>query len=184
MATLDMPQQAFEAAKEKFRKSLKRPGLHQDLLKIASIDELWKTVKAVQNRQYAKNELRNMAKIESFLRKLQDYHKVIGTFVQVKPDAMALIWGPIQLLLVWTANMAKFGDAVQLAMARIADALPHFAEMGETFQGNERVKGVMVDFYCDILDFHAITLDFFSRSRKCPYYPPAFTFCDTTFTPI
>jgi hypothetical protein len=81
MATPDMSQQSFEAAKEKFRESLKSRALHQDLPRIASIDELWKTLKAVQNRQNAQKALQNMERIGGFLRKLHDYRKVIGTFV-------------------------------------------------------------------------------------------------------
>ncbi len=166
-ATPELLERAFEDAKEQFRESLKDPKQYQDLLKTQSIDDLWKLVGEVQARQDAQKILRNMDKIGGFLEKLKDYFKVVDTFVQVKPDIMAVIWGSIGLVLVWTANAGKFADAVTSAMSKIGDALPHFGEMLKAFEHSERMKQATVGFYCNILNFHVIILEFFSRSCKC-----------------
>jgi hypothetical protein len=78
--------------------------------------------------------------------------------VGVKPEVLALIWGPIRLLLVWTA--------VTAAMVEIGDALPQFVEAAKIFSDREKLKDVLALFYRDILDFYIITLEFFSLSRK------------------
>ena len=107
-----------------------------------------------------------MAKIQCFIDKLSAYASTVDTFVQVKPDIMVLIWGPIRLLLVWTSNIANFADAVTSAMEKIGDALPQFVEVVKIFSENDKVKDVLALFYGDILDFYAIILEFFNSSRR------------------
>jgi hypothetical protein len=87
--------------------------------------------------------------------------------VQAKPDILALIWGPIRLLLVWTTNIAKFADAVNEAMKKIGDALPHALKLATLFGDNDKLKAVLALFYRDILDFYVIALKFFGLSREC-----------------
>lgn len=166
MSTFDASQQAFEAAKIAFKKSLKDEKMFKDLLETTTIEGVWKAAKEVQAKQDSERRLRHMAKIKSFLGKLSEYASAVETFVQVKPDILALIWGPIRLLLVWTANMAKFADAVTSAMVKIGDALPQFVEVVKIFGKNDKLNDMLALFYRDILDFYTITLEFFGLSRK------------------
>jgi len=163
---LDPSQQAFETAKNAFRKSLKDEALFRDILETASIEKVWEAAKAVQAKQDAEKRLRHMAKIRGFLDKLSAYAVTVDTFVQVKPDVMALIWGPIRLLLVWTGNITKFADAVTKVMMKVGDALPQFIDIINVFGDNEKLKAVLALFYEDILEFYAIALEFFNLSRR------------------
>ncbi|GKT97339.1 hypothetical protein Ct61P_15189 [Colletotrichum tofieldiae] len=127
MSTFDPARQAFENAKAAFRAKLKDKDLFQQLLQTTSIEQVWQTTNEIQTRQEVEKRMRFMGKIKTFLDKLSDYASVVDTFVQVKPDVMALIWGPIRLLLLWTANVAKLADAIVSATSRIGDVLPHFS---------------------------------------------------------
>lgn len=172
MSTGDASQQAFETAKKSFRKSLKDEALFRDILETTSIEKVWEVVKAIQAKQDAEKRLRNMAKIRGFLDKLSVYADTVDTFIQVKPDIMALIWGPIRLLLVWTGNITKFADAITKVMMKVGDALPQFVDVVNIFGDNEKLKAVLALFYKDILDFYAIALEFFNLSSGLPNSPP------------
>ncbi|KAI3319186.1 hypothetical protein HD806DRAFT_295960 [Xylariaceae sp. AK1471] len=119
---------------------------------------------------YIERRMRHMGKISSFLEKLSAYTSVVDTFVQVKPEILALIWGPIRLLLVWTANDAKFADAITSAMEKIGNSLPQFVELTKTFSDSNKLRNVLALFYRDILDFYVITLAFFNLSRRRQFF--------------
>ncbi|SPO07346.1 uncharacterized protein DNG_10040 [Cephalotrichum gorgonifer] len=166
MEKFDASQEAFEAAKNAFRKRLKDEALFKEILEASSIDKVWEVANKVQATQHAQKRLRNMAKIKEFLDKMSGYTSVMDTFVQAKPEIMALIWGPIRLVLLWTASIAKFADAITSAMAKIGDSLPQFLEAAKIFHDATKLKDVLALFYKDIIDFHIITLEFFGLSRS------------------
>ena len=172
MSTADASQQAFDTAKKSFRQSLKDEAVFRDILETTSIEKVWQAVQAVQAKQDNEKRLRNMAKIRGFLDKLSAYAVTVDTFVQVKPEIMALIWGPIRLLLVWTGNITMFADAITKVMMKVGDALPQFVDVVNIFGDNEKLKAVLALFYKDILDFHAIALEFFNLSSGLPNSPP------------
>ncbi len=167
MSSPDPSQQAFEAAKNAFRQSLKDENLFRELLATTNVEQVYKAAEDALATPYADRRLRHTAKIRTFIDKLTNYASVVDTFVQVKPDILALIWGPIRLLLVWTSNIAKFADAVNEAMKKIGDALPNALKLATIFGDHDKLKAVLVLFYKDILDFYAIALKFFSLSRMC-----------------
>lgn len=169
MSAPDPSQQAFEAAKNAFKQSLKDENLFRELLATTSVEQVYKAAEDAQAKPYADRRLRHTAKIRSFIDKLADYASAVDTFVQAKPDILALIWGPIRLLLVWTSNIAKFADAINEAMKKIGDALPHALKLATIFGDNDKLKAVLALFYKDILDFYVIALKFFNLSRKCSY---------------
>nr|CDP24564.1 Putative protein of unknown function [Podospora anserina S mat+] len=129
-------QQAFEAAKKAFKQSLKDENLFGKLLATTSIEQVYEAVQDIQASAH------------------------------VKPDILALIWGPIRLLVVWTSSITKFADAVTDAMEKIGDALPHALRSANIFNDNDKLKALLELFYGDILDFYIIALKFFSLSRK------------------
>jgi hypothetical protein len=172
MSTADASQQAFDTAKKSFRQSLKDEAVFRDILETTSIEKVWQAVQAVQAKQDNEKRLRNMAKIRGFLDKLSAYAVTVDTFVQVRPEIMALIWGPIRLLLVWTGNITMFADAITKVMMKVGDALPQFVDVVNIFGDNEKLKAVLALFYKDILDFHAIALEFFNLSSGLPNSPP------------
>lgn len=166
MATTDHAQQAFETAKSTFKKRLKDDKLFEDLLKSTSIKNVWDAIDKVQTTQDAERRIRRIRKMENFLSKLSSYATVIDTFVQLKPDVMALVWGPIRILLLCTENVAKLTDAVVNAMEQIGDALPNFIEVIEMFGKNDKLIHKLALFYEDILEFYIVAFEFFNASSE------------------
>ncbi|KAK4180618.1 hypothetical protein QBC36DRAFT_297422 [Triangularia setosa] len=140
-------QQAFKAAKNAFKQSLKDENLFGKLLATTSVEQVYEAVQDIQASAHVERRLRHLGKIRTFIERLTEYVSVVDTSVQVKPDILALIWGPICLLVVWTSRITKFADAVTDAMEKI-------------------VEGTSGIIYKDILDFYIIALKFFSLSRS------------------
>ena len=97
---------------------------------------------------------------------MRPYASAIDTFVQVKPDILALIWGPIRLLIQWTSTLSKSQDEIAKISAEIGDLLPRFTDMATLFSHNTRLNDIMYLFSQDIMDFYLITLKFFCMSSK------------------
>ncbi|PKX97986.1 uncharacterized protein P174DRAFT_508347 [Aspergillus novofumigatus IBT 16806] len=165
-ATQPLIQNAFQAAVHEFKTNLNNDQLYTKLLAVTSIDEVYDLTDKLQADQGRKGHLRHLAKIEPFLNRLREYTGVIDTFVQVYPEIMGLIWGPIKLLLQWSSALTKSFDAIVNTTADIGLLLPEFQEVVVLFSGNDRIYDVLVLFFKDILDFYQIGLKFFSMPLR------------------
>ncbi|TAQ90071.1 hypothetical protein B7494_g1584 [Chlorociboria aeruginascens] len=104
---------------------------------------------------------RHLSRIGPFLERLRGYTGAINVFAQGKPEILALIWGPIKLLLQWTSILKLSLDELVKTIADIGDLLPEFEEVMKLFGHNEQMKDVLALFFQDILDIYAIALKFF-----------------------
>jgi len=172
MASPDPLLQVFDAAKREFEDGLPSHAQLRDLSAFNSIDKVWEAVEKLQANQSKRNHQRALGRIRPFLERLQSYAIVVDTFVQVKPDIMALIWGPIRLLLVWTSEWTQGFDAIVKTMERVGDLLPQFGDVTRHFIDKDRIKDVLGLFYRDILDFHLEILKFFTLPRMRAPSPP------------
>ncbi|KAF6803819.1 NACHT domain protein [Colletotrichum musicola] len=161
----DTVQQAFESAKRDFKSSLKQEELYRQILETTSIEQVYDATDKLQNEQAKKGHLRNLSKIDVYLSRLREYASVVEVFVQVQPDILALIWGPIKLLLQWANVLKQSFVAIVDALEEIGVLLPEFTEVTRIFQDNARIQEILVLFFKDILDFYMVTLKFFSSSH-------------------
>lgn len=162
----------FERAIGEFKKNLKDEALYKEILATTSINQVYDLAEQIQTEQGKTGHLRHLSKIKKYLEKLDLYAGAIDTFVQVKPDILALIWGPIKLLIQWTSTLSKSQDAIANITTEIGDLLPEFTDMTALFTHNTRLNDVLSLFFQDILDFYLVTLRFFSLSSECPILYP------------
>ena len=162
----------FERAIGEFKKNLKDEALYKEILATTSIDQVYDLAEQIQTEQGKTGHLRHLSKINKYLEKLALYASAIDTFVQVRPDILALIWGPIKLLIQWTSTLGKSQDAIVNIATEIGDLLPEFTDMTALFSHNTRLNDVLSLFFQDILDFYLVTLRFFSLSSGCPILYP------------
>ncbi len=153
---------AFETSKKEFYRKLKDQSLRAEIQKTTSIDDVYNATKRLQEKQGKCGTLRNLRKINTYLQRLNEYDGVLTTFVQAKPDILALIWGPIKLLIHLSSNLARSFDAILDAMCMIGEKLPLFKEYAKLFASNQRVNHVLVLIFRDVLDFHLAALNFFA----------------------
>ncbi|KAE9583427.1 hypothetical protein CGMCC3_g431 [Colletotrichum fructicola] len=136
-----------------------------DFSSFPTIDHVYRAAEELQSQQVNTRSMRNLGKIRTFLESLRHFGEVIDTFVQVKPDVLALIWGPIKLLLVVSCNFYSIHDNVLSAMELIGDALPAFKQYTQLFPNNTKMHQALCLFYTDIMDFYATLLDLFKHNK-------------------
>ena len=158
--------EAFERAKNEFHRDLEKPALVAEIQKVSRMQDVYDATAKIQEEQAARGHLRHLGRIQPFLKQLDSYHQVVTTFVQVQPGILALIWGPIKLLLEFTQNAMRSFDAIVSTMAEIGDKLPIFTRYTAVLHSNDRIKEVLYLFFKDILDFYLTALKFFAAKRK------------------
>ncbi|RGP72615.1 nacht domain [Fusarium longipes] len=161
-------QAAFEAAMLEFKDKLKDSSLYDQILQTSSIEQAYNDIKTLQDKQVKSGRLRHFSKIDPFLNRLREYSSSIEVFVQAKPDILALVWGPVKLLLQWADVLKQSFDAPVNAMEEIGNVLPDFCELSEMFSDNNRLQELQVLYFQDILQFYLISTKFFSMRRESP----------------
>ncbi|RSL44831.1 hypothetical protein CEP53_011049 [Fusarium sp. AF-6] len=165
MTTNNAAEQSFEQAQQRFIKDLRDPGLYKEILTAKSIDEVYKTTSDIQAKMGPQGKMRHLAKIKPLLDRLTEYALVIEVFMQVKPDVIALIWGPIKIILLWSSQISSVLNKISDTLESVGHALPQFAVLAQTFESSDVVKDTLALFYLDILDFYRIIFDFFRKTR-------------------
>ncbi|KAF5530924.1 nacht domain-containing protein [Fusarium mexicanum] len=164
-SSTDQVSEVFEKAKADFLNGIKDQKLRSQLQKATTIDDIWDYTEQLQKDQGSNKRLRGMKRIGPYIERLQEYAGVIEVFVQAKPDILALIWGPIKLLLQVSSNLVASFDAILSVMKNMGSILPRFDEFRPLFKNNERMKYVLGLFFQDILDFYLVSLRFFGLTR-------------------
>ncbi|KAI1273970.1 NACHT domain protein [Xylaria sp. FL0933] len=164
-AVFDPVQAAFDNAISDFKAELKDEQIYRELLQITTIDQVYDATDEIQRKQAKQGHLRHLSKVSPYLDRLNEYAATIEVFLQVKPDILALIWGPIKLLLQWTSALRASFDAIVNAMAEVGELLPEFKRVVALFDENTAIQEVMALFFRDILDFYLVALKFFKLSR-------------------
>ncbi|KAF8535202.1 hypothetical protein BDD12DRAFT_753299 [Trichophaea hybrida] len=126
-----------------------------------SIDEVYAETHKIQTEQGQKGLLRNTNKIQPYLLWLQQFSGVIEVFVQVKPDILGLIWGPIKLLLQITSKYIEIYDQMLDVFSKIGHCLPQFQRIQQIFNQNIYVNNFLALLYQEIIEFHVEALRFF-----------------------
>ncbi|SPO07054.1 uncharacterized protein DNG_09748 [Cephalotrichum gorgonifer] len=166
MASPDPLQKIFNDVKADFERSLPANTPFRDVLAAGTLDKIWDTVDKLQRDQGKVNHLRHLLRIQPYLERLQGFSATIEVFVSSKAEVLALIWGPIKLLLMWTSEWQQGFNAVVQTMERIGDLLPQFSDVLVHFVDKKLIRDVLGLFYRDILDFYLEGLKLFGLSRR------------------
>jgi hypothetical protein len=162
----DSFQAAFDSSIQEFRAKIKDDDLYREILQTRKIEDVYDVTDKLQEEQSRTGRLRHLSKIEPFLKGLREYASVIEVFMQAKPDVLALLWGPIKLLLQWADVLKQSMDAIVDIVAEIGNLIPEFRVSSKMFGEKTAVQQVLLLFFRDILDFYVITLKFFSLPRE------------------
>jgi hypothetical protein len=166
MAQFDPVQVAFDSAIHDFKDKLQDDDLYRDIIQVKSIEEVYNATDKLQQEQGKKGHLRHLSKIAPYLTRINDYKNAVDVFIQVKPDLLGLIWGPIVLLLQWASILNTSFDAIVSTIQEISQALPEFERAARLFAQNTHIKDVLLLFFKDILEFYLVAFKFFRLPRK------------------
>ena len=91
MSASSSVQEAFDFARRDFLQSLTDPHDY-DFSQYNSIEQVYDATEKIQKEQEKSGTLRNLNKIQPYLECVSQYVQTIDTFVQVKPEILAVIW--------------------------------------------------------------------------------------------
>ncbi|KUJ09937.1 uncharacterized protein LY89DRAFT_723790 [Mollisia scopiformis] len=125
-------------------------------------EDVWKAAEDIQEAQRQRKSLRNMRRIEPFLKALGGYSKVIEVACNGTPY-LPWVWAPIKLVLQLAAEHTNAFDTLIDAYKQIAQAMPQFVDLHKAFGNDENFQVVLSLVYKDILEFHRAAYRFFRR---------------------
>ncbi|KAE8440873.1 hypothetical protein EG329_006360 [Mollisiaceae sp. DMI_Dod_QoI] len=152
---------SFSRVYESFRRRLTPDQCSE--FQYATVDDLKAAIEEIQKAQAQRRGLRNLNKLKCFVHGLEQYAGILEVFVQVKPDLLGLIWGPIKFCLQIASKAINTFDALLDAYQRIGASLPVLSAIDEMFYSKPHVQQVLANIYEDILDFHKRSVVFFSH---------------------
>ncbi|KAI0161115.1 hypothetical protein GGR52DRAFT_582536 [Hypoxylon sp. FL1284] len=155
---------AFQTTKEEFKRNLQSPASY-DFSKIVRIEDVYDEATRIQREQAKTKTLRGLKRLEPLINGLKEYSAVVEVFIQVKPDVMSLIWGPLKLILQASSSVLFAFEKVVQVVRDIGMVLPNFKVYAQLFESNHDIRQALFLFYADILDFYAVLLNFLANRR-------------------
>ncbi|KAI1647683.1 uncharacterized protein F4817DRAFT_336508 [Daldinia loculata] len=155
------PQAGFNKALTSFKNRLTPSEAAQ--FQVVTLDDLKVTILAIQADQRARKQMMHMDRILSFLEAMDQFGKVIETFLNVS-EMLAFIWGPIKFLLLTATTWLESFDALLDAYQLIAESLPIFEIYQDLFSESSRMQGILECIWTNILDFHIRAIRIFDQS--------------------
>ncbi|KUJ17014.1 uncharacterized protein LY89DRAFT_69875 [Mollisia scopiformis] len=150
----------FEETARVFKDSLPDSIPLDEILKVTSSNDVYDITDKIQQTG---GGLRNLPKMRLYLERLKGYTGVINDIIDGSRDVLALLWGPIALLLQWSRTPSTAYDSIINVAAEIGQALPDFQASAAIFDQNMEAKEILMLFFKDILNFYREALEPFSR---------------------
>lgn len=150
----------FENLSQSFKKEFSESVGSDELIKTKSLDGVYDIIDELQHSQ----ELRDLPKMELCLERLHSYTKMVCDTIIGSSEYIALVWGPLGLLLRRSREFDTAYVAVIDAMAKIGEALPDFHTSDAFLRQKSESKEILVLLFKDLLDFYRVTLKPFSQA--------------------
>jgi hypothetical protein len=129
----------------------------------ATVSDVYREIDRLQKSQDEKRLLRGLKRAQPFVDGLLRYSSTIEQFVNVKPDVLGLLWGPLKLVLSVSSRSLECFNIILNALKRIGDVLPRFESFSLIFPKHPQIIHALVLFYEDILSFYSDVLAFFKE---------------------
>ncbi|KAH7355340.1 hypothetical protein BKA65DRAFT_395437 [Rhexocercosporidium sp. MPI-PUGE-AT-0058] len=127
-----------------------------------ALSDVWTTVRSIDTAKRKRQCGQNMRRLESLLRGLEVYLKVID--ISPGEEAfMPYLWAPVKLMLEITAGHSDILEALLSAYSDIGLALPHFKRYEESFKTNAHFQIALAAIYKTVLDFNQRLYQFIRR---------------------
>ena len=153
----------FDAALAEFKMTLKPEELAA--FRITKLEDVKAEIGRIEQLNERDRLQRGLRRINPFIEGLQRYAGVIEVFIQVKPDVLALIWGPIKFILEATHGVLHAFDTTLDAFRDIRECLPRLDDFGKVFGKSSRIERVLVLVYKNILEFYCQVLEVVRKKK-------------------
>jgi serine/threonine protein kinase len=165
-APINALQREFEEAARVFKDNLPDSIPLEEILKVTSSEDFYDITDKIQEEQRTRGGLRNLPKMRLYLERLEGYASVITDTINGSRGVLALLWGPIALLLQWSRTLGTAYDSIINVAAEVGQALPDFQASAAIFDQNMEAKEILMLFLKDILNFYREALEPFSHTSK------------------
>ena len=165
-APINTLQCEFEEAAQVFKDNLPDSIPLDEILKVTSSNDVYDITDKIQEEQRTRGGLRNLSKMRLYLERLEGYAGVINDIINGSRDVLALLWGPIALLLQLSRTLGTAYDSIINVAAEVGQALPDFRASVAIFDQNMEAKEILILFLKDLLNFYREALEPFSRPSK------------------
>jgi hypothetical protein len=152
-----------------FRAGLDDEARYQEILSTTSVDQVYDLTDKLQRTQ--RPHLTNLARIQPYLEGMRAYTLAIDTFVSAKPEILALIWGPIKLLIELASTLTRSLDELAKTLEKIGGLLRELDHAARLFGHKDHVNQVLATLFHDILQFYLVALKFFSMRSELSLFP-------------
>lgn len=167
-------QPKFEEVALWFKNGLPNFVSMEEISKIASISDVYSNADGIQTDQYKYyGGIRDLPKIKLYLERLEGYVTGINFIIRGNCNILALIWGPIVLLLRRSKPLGKAYDSLIDAIAAVGEIMPDFQSLVPIADMNIEAKEIMVLLFKDILNIYHEALQPFIHPSKCHPNLPA-----------
>ncbi|KAH0563181.1 hypothetical protein GP486_002248 [Trichoglossum hirsutum] len=169
---------AFQKALDNFRSNVAQSD--QDEFKYTTLEDLQRSILEIQEKHASGRKAKNMARLNPFLKAMEQYGKVIEVFLNTS-EFVAFVWvceclpnkriladlkpleGPTKFLLQVASTFVEAFDELLDAYNDIGESLPMLAQYESLFQEKRYMGEVLELIYVDILKFHQEAYKYFKQ---------------------
>ncbi|KAI0535309.1 hypothetical protein GGR58DRAFT_529608 [Xylaria digitata] len=152
--TTDALRLEFEEVARLFKDDLPDSVPFIEISRITTIGHVYDITNKIQADQHSRGSLRNLARIQPYLERLTGYVNVINDIIQGNSEVLALLWGPIAVLLQLAQKLDEAFDSLVSVVAEVGQYLPDFQVPFSVLNRGKETKVIMILFFKDILDFY------------------------------
>ncbi|KAI0115612.1 hypothetical protein GGR51DRAFT_503565 [Nemania sp. FL0031] len=155
----------FKEAARLFKQDLPPSIPLSEISRITTISDVYDITDKIQADQHRSGGLRNLSKIQPYLRRLEDYIAVTDEIIHGDCEILASLLGPIAFLLQLAATLDDAFDSLISAIAEIGQYLPDFQDSIPILNRNMETREITVLFYKDIMNLYRELLQPFTHKH-------------------
>ncbi|KAK6335581.1 hypothetical protein TWF696_002349 [Orbilia brochopaga] len=158
---IEAARQTIRTAFEDLEKAISPTDLRE--LKDVTLQDVQKAVLDLENQLGKRTSLRNIRRLEPLFTGLGYYSTIIEVLCNGTPY-LSWLWAPLKLILKVSSDYVDAFEHIIKAYSKIAECLPRFQILGQTFSGIINFQQTLAGYYANIVRFHKKAYGFVRRS--------------------
>ncbi|PKY07436.1 hypothetical protein P168DRAFT_302363 [Aspergillus campestris IBT 28561] len=120
-------------------------------------------------------------RLYTFLDALQQFSRVVDTFVSSNPAIAALIWGGVKTAILTASNVASYFDKITSMVMAIGRSCPTYQQFGQLYPGCVALQRALCDYYAVIIQMCIKIIEISRRTAITQTLSSVFFPFDTEF---
>ena len=115
-------------------------------------------------------------RLVSFLESVQQFSKVVDTFVSSNPEIAALLWGGVRLSLLLVNNYVSYFEKLSGLFMQLGRSCPRLAEFGTLYKTSIGLQRSLCEYYAVVVHLCKSVIEFAKKPCRCIFYRPHFAY--------